>query len=225
MTAKTSFLDALRDEYETVQHVPDGPGSVEEFNVIDARMRKTYKWLEKAVTYLNGIKSPIRYRFDLGRGIVFDEPRFGRGVLGQHTRNIRGFTAIDEINLYYQVCASKPITAQLSILEAEIVRKQCEAANLRFDGRRVTDADGIVRKCVLALPAEIPAAVIFRSDYKTGIVTITLINVDRFDRVDLAVQSNAIKEQLLEDVMKFILGMDKSLLRHARLAGIPGRPA
>jgi hypothetical protein len=56
-------------------------------------------------------------------------------------------------------------------------------------------------------------------------VTITLINVDRFDRVDLAVQSNAIKEQLLEDVMKFILGMDKSLLRHARLAGIPGRPA
>src|SRR6185312_8188004 len=51
MTDKSSFLDALRDEYETVQHVPSGHGAVEEFNVIGARMRKSYKWLEKAVTY------------------------------------------------------------------------------------------------------------------------------------------------------------------------------
>jgi hypothetical protein len=225
MTAKTSFLDALRDEYETVQHVPDGRGSVEEFNVIDARMRKTFKWLEKAVTYLNGIRSPIRHRFDLGRGLVFEEPRFGRGVLGQHTQSIRGFSAIDEINLYYHICAAKPVTAQLSILEAEIVKKQCEAANLRFDGRRVSDGDGVARKCLLALPPDIPAAVIFKTDYKTGMVTITLVNVDRFDRMSLAVQSNAIREPFLEDVMKFILGMDRSLLRHARLAGIPGRPA
>ena len=222
MTEKTSFLDALRDEYQTVQHVPSGQGVVEDTAVIDARMRKSFKWLEKAVTYLNGIKSPIKHRFDLGRGIVYEAPRFGRGVLGQHTHNLRGFTVIDEINLYYHVCASKPIAVEMSAVDAELVRKQAEAANLTFDSRRIRDADGTVRRCVVSLPAEIPAAVIFRTDYRTGAVTITLNNADRFDRVSLRLQSNAIKEQLLEDVMKFILGMDRSLLRHARLTGIGG---
>jgi hypothetical protein len=224
MTDKSSFLDALRDEYETVQHVPSGHGAVEAFNVIDARMRKSFKWLEKAVTYLNGIKSPIRHRFDLGRGIVFEAPRFGRGVLGQHTQNMRGYPVIDEISLYYHVCASKPVSAEMSTVDAEIMKKAVEAANLQYDCRRVRDADGVVRKCVVNVPQEIPAAVVFRTDYRSGIVTITLTNTDRFDRVSLALQSNAIKEQLLEDLMKFILGMDRALLRHAQLAGISGRP-
>ena len=223
MGEKTSFLDALRDEYQTVQAAPDRV-AIEDANVIDARMRKSFKWLEKAVTYLNAIKSPIKHRFDLGHGIVFEEPRFGRGVLGQHTLNLRGFNVIDEISLYYHVCASKPIAVEMSAVDAELVRKDVEAANLTFDSRRIRDADGVVRKCVVTVPHEIPAAVLFRTDYRTGSVTITLNNTDRFDRVSLRLQSNAVKEQLLEDVTKFILGMDRSLLRYARFSGISGRP-
>jgi hypothetical protein len=224
MTDKSSFLDALRDEYETVQHVPSGHGAVEEFNVIDARMRKSYKWLEKAVTYLNGIKSPIKHRFDLGHGLVFEAPRFGRGVLGQHSQSIRGFPVIDEISLYYHVCASKLVSAEMSTVDAELMKKAVEAANLQYDCRRIRDADGVVRKCVVSVPQEIPSAVVFRTNYRSGVVTITLTNADRFDRVSLALQSNAIKEQLLEDLLKFILGLDRALLRHAQLAGISGRP-
>lgn len=223
MTEKMSFLDALRDEYQTVQHIPDRC-VVEDMAVIDARMRKSFKWLEKAVTYLNAIKSPIKYRFDLGHGIVFDEPRFGRGVLGQHTLNVRGFNVIDEISIYYHVCAAKPIAMEMSAVDAELVRKDVEAANLTFDTRRIRDADGVVRKCVVSIPSEIPAAVLFRADYRSGSVTITLNNTDRFDRVILRLQSGAIKEQLLEDVTKFMLGIDRSLLRYARFSGIPGRP-
>ena len=224
MAEKTSFLDALRDEYQTIQHMPGDRGAVEDTNVIDARMRKSFKWLEKAITYLNGIRSPIRHRFDLGRGIVFEAPRFDRGVLGQHTLNLRGFNVVDEISLHYHVCASKPIVLEMSALDAELARKELEAANLLHDSRRVRDADGVVRKCVVTVTHEIPAAVMFRTDYRSGSVTITLNNVDRFDRVSLRLQSNAIKEQLLEDLVKFILGMDRSLLRYAHLSGISGRP-
>jgi hypothetical protein len=224
MAEKTSFLDALRNEYETVQHSPNAHGAVEECNVIDARMRKCFRWLEKAVTYLNAIKSPIAHRFNLGHGVVFESPRFERGVVGQHTQNMRGFSLIDEINLYYQICASKPITVEMWAVDAELARKDLERANLKFASRRIQDGDGVVRRCIVTVPPEIPAAVIFRADYKTGIVTTTLVNADRFDRVSLAFQSNAIKEQILEDLMKFILGKDRALLHHARLAGIQGRP-
>jgi len=223
MAEKTSFLDALRDEYETVQHFPDA-NAVEDTAVIDARMRKSFKWFEKAITYLNAIKSPIKHRFDLGRGIVFEEPRFSRGVLGQHTLNVRGYNVVDEVSLYYHVCASKPIAIEMSAVDAELARKDIEAANLTYDTRRIRDADGVVRKCVVTVTQEIPAAVFFRTDYRSGAVTISLNNADRFDRVSLRLQSNAIREQLLEDVVKFILGMDRSLLRYARLSGISGRP-
>ena len=223
MTEKSSFLDALRDEYETVQALPDR-AAVEEPAVIDARMRKSFKWLEKAVTYLNAIKSPIRHRFDLGRGIVFESPRFDRGVLGQHRSNVRGFTIVDEVSLYYHVCAAQPIAIEMSVVDAELAKKDIEAANLAYDTRRIRDADGVVRKCKLTVTQDIPAAVLFRADYKSGAITISLNNADRFDRVSLRLPSNAIKEQLLEDVVKFILGMDRSLLRYARLSGISGRP-
>ena len=71
---------------------------------------------------------------------------------------------------------------------------------------------------------EIPAAVVFRADYGSGTITTTLVNVDRFDRVSLAFRSNALKEQLLEELLKFILGMDRAFLHNSRLAGIQGRP-
>jgi len=145
-------------------------------------------------------------------------------VLGQHTLNVRGYNVVDEVSLYYHVCASKPIAIEMSAVDAELARKDIEAANLTYDTRRIRDADGVVRKCVVTVTQEIPAAVFFRTDYRSGAVTISLNNADRFDRVSLRLQSNAIKEQLLEDVVKFILGMDRSLLRYARLSGISGLP-
>jgi hypothetical protein len=77
---------------------------------------------------------------------------------------------------------------------------------------------------MVTVPPEIPAAVVFRADYRNGTITATLVNVDRFDRVSLAFRSNALKEQLLEELLKFILGMDRTFLHHSRLAGIQGRP-
>jgi hypothetical protein len=224
MAEKTSFLDALRTEYETVQHFPTADEAVEEPKVIDARMRKSFRWLEKAITYLNTIKSPIAHRFNLRHGIVFESPRFERGVVGQHTQTVRGFSLIDEINLYYQICTSKPITLEMFAMDAELAKKDLERANLKFTSRRIPDGDGIVRRCMVTVPAEIPAAVIFRADYKTGTITTTLMNVDRFDSVSLAFKSIAIKEHVLEDLLKFILGMDRAFLHHSRLAGIQGQP-
>jgi hypothetical protein len=224
MSEKTSFLDALRNEYETVQHVPTAVSAVEEYTVINARMRKSYLWLEKAITYLNTIKSPIQHRFNLGHGIAFESPRFERGSVGQHTQNLRGFSIVDEINLHYQICVSKPITVEMWAIDAELAKKDLERANLKFTSRRIQDGDGTVRRCMVTVTPEIPAAVVFRADYKTGTITTTLVNADRFDRVSLAFQSNAVKEQVLEDLLKFILGMDRAFLHHSRLAGIQGRP-
>jgi hypothetical protein len=81
-----------------------------------------------------------------------------------------------------------------------------------------------VRKCLISVPPAIPANVLFRADYQTGLVTVTLANVDRFDRVSLEFPSTSIDEPVLEDLVRLILGRDAAFLRRAPLAGIHGKP-
>ena len=225
MPDRTSLLDELRTQYEAARATADDHSDVEGFKDIDARMRKAFRWLEKAVTYLDGLKPAIDHRFDLGYGLVFESPRFGHGSVGQHERRIVGFPVLDEINLYYEISASKPIALDVAPGSVALAEKALDDAGLQYASRRVEDSGGIVRKCAISVPPAIPAAISFRADYQTGIVTVTLFNVDRLDRVTLEFHSNAIEEPILEDLVRLILGRDSAFLRRAPLAGLHGRPS
>ena len=62
------------------------------------------------------------------------------------------------------------------------------------------------------------------ADYQTGTVTVTMVNVDRFDRVSLEFSSRSIDEPLLEDLIRFMLGRDMAFLGRAPLTVIHGVP-
>jgi len=220
MPNQPSLLDELRTQYEAArQSVPDH-AEVEGFQEIDARMRKAFRWLEKAVAYLDGIKPPIDHRFDLGHGFVFESPKFGHGSIGQHTSRIVGFPVLNEINIYYEITAARPLTIEVAPGGVSLVEKTLENVALQFSSHKVETADGTVRKCAFSVPPAIPAAVLFRVDYETGQVTVTLVNVDRFERTTLAFRSTEIEEPVLEDLVRLILGKDAAFLRRAPLAGI-----
>jgi len=172
------------------------------------------------VTYLSGLKPPIEHRFDLGNGLVFESPRFGHGSVGQHEHRIVGFPVLDEISIYYEISASKPISLELASGMVRVAEKALDDAGLQYTSRRVESADGSVRKCSFSVPPAIPARVSFRVDYQTGIVTVALMNVDRLDSVTLEFHSNEIEEPILEDLVKLILGRDSAFLHRAPLAGI-----
>ena len=84
-----SLLYELQAQYEAVRDSTDDRGDVESYQAIDKRLRDAFRWLERAITYLNGIKPSIDHRFDLGYGFAFDSPRFAHGSVGQHERRIR----------------------------------------------------------------------------------------------------------------------------------------
>lgn len=217
-----SILDELRIQYESARKTPDDHADVEGYEAIDKRMRRAYQWLDKAFSYLDGVKPPIAHRFDLGHGLVFEQPRFGRGYVGQHERRIVGFPVIDEINIYYEIAAARSLALEVAPGGVQAAEKALDDAGLQYTCRRVEDADGAVRKCVITVPPAIPAKVSLHADYRSGIVTVPLVNVDRFDRVALAFHSQAIDESVLEDLLRFILGRDTAFLRRAPLAGLHG---
>ncbi|HTS21708.1 MAG TPA: hypothetical protein VMN79_07830 [Casimicrobiaceae bacterium] len=220
MDKPDSLLEELRTEYEAARASQGPPANVESFQAIDARMRKAFRWLEKAVTYLSGLKPPIAHRFDVGHGLVFDSPRFARGSVGQHEHRIAGFPVLDEISLYYDISASKPVSLEVASGMVDVAEKALDAAGLQYTSRRVESADGAVRKCSLTVPPAIPARVSFQVDYQTGSVAVALVNVDRLDRITLEFHSKDIEEPVLEDLVRLMLGRDSSFLRRAPLAGM-----
>jgi hypothetical protein len=225
MNKPASLLDELRTQYEAARQSTHAQSDVEGFHAIDARLRKAFRWLERAITYLDGLKPPIDHRFDLGHGLVFDSPRFGHGSVGQHERRIVGFPVLDEINIYYEISTSKPLTLEVAPGAVGPAEKSLDDAGLQYTSRRVEDSGGNVRKCAISVPPSIPAAVLFRADYQTGLVTVALANVDRLDRITLEFHSNAIEEPVLEDLVRLILGRDSAFLRRAPLAGLHPRPS
>jgi hypothetical protein len=85
------------------------------------------------------------------------------------------------------------------------------------------DADAGTSKRIFSVPPVIPAKISFRANYRTGLVTVALFNVDRLDRVRLEFPSTAIGEPVLEDLVRLVLDRDSSFLRRAPLSGV--RPA
>src|SRR5215471_8084791 len=176
MNRPASLLDELRTQYEAARDTSEEHSNVESYQAIDARLRKAFRWLEKAMTYLSGLKPPINHRFDVGHGFVFDSPRFGHGSVGMHEHRIVGFPVIDEINIYYEIAASKPLSVEVAPALVEAAEKALDEAGLQYTSRRVEAAGGGVHKCSFSIPPAIPAVVSFRADYQTGIVTATLVN-------------------------------------------------
>ena len=172
-------------------------------------MRKAFRWLEQAITYLNTLRPPIDHRFDLGYGYAFDSARFAHGSVGQHERRIVGFPVLEQIDVYYEISASKPLSIEVVPGWVSFAEKTLDAFGLQYTCRRVEDADGTPRKCIFSVPPVIPARVSFRVDHRTGIVTVPLVNVDRLERVTLEFPSTAIDEDVLEDLVRLILGRDR----------------
>ena len=213
----------MRAQYEAKRQSTQVRNDVEDFQQIDAHLRKAFRWLEKAVTYLDGLKPAIDHRYDLGDGLVFDSPRFGHGSVGQHERRVVGYPVLDVINIYYEITASGPLALEVAPGNVAMAEKALDDAGLQYTSRRVEDSGGAVRKCAISVPPAIPAAVLFHADYQTGLVTVTLVNVDRLDRVTLEFSSKAIDEPVLDDLVRLILGRDSAFLRRAPLAGFHPR--
>jgi hypothetical protein len=225
MPDHVSLLDELRLQYEAARTSPHTHEDVPGFQEIDGHLRKAYRWLERAIAYLDGIHPPIEHRFDLGHGLAFANTRFERGFVGQHEQRIVGFPVLDEININYQIVAAAPPPVEVAPEGVAAVERVLDDAGLQYTARRVEDHGGTVRKCVITIPPAIPAAIAFRVDYQTAKVRIDLLNVDRFDRVNLEFSSRSIAEPVLEDLVRLILGRSDAFLRHASLVGIHGKPS
>jgi len=130
MIKTRSLLDELREQYEA-SHVATQGNEIEDFQSVDARLRKVFRWLEQAVLYLNTIKPAIDHRFDLGYGYAFESPRFSHGSVSQQQRRIRGFPVLEDVAVYYDIAASHPLTIEVTPGWVSFAEKTLDAFGLQ----------------------------------------------------------------------------------------------
>jgi hypothetical protein len=223
MSKQASLLEDLRVQYEVAGASIPAHADVETVKQIDFRLRNAFHWLEKAVTYLDRLQLPIEHRFDLGHGVAFDGPRFSQGSVGKHTRRNAGFPVLDEINVYYEISAMKSPTIEVGRSAVGVAQKFLDDAGLQYITQSAADESGAAAKCCISVRPVIAAMISFHADYLTGLITVVLVNVDRFDRVALEFPSRSIDDDVLEDLVRLILGRDDSFLHRAPLAGVHGK--
>ena len=89
-----------------MEHATDDRCDVESFEAIDARMRKAFRWLEQAITYLNGLeaadRAQVRPGLRLRLRFAAVRARFGRTARAPHPSAIPVLEAID---VYYEIAA------------------------------------------------------------------------------------------------------------------------
>jgi hypothetical protein len=220
-----SLLDELRVQYEAARSSSHAASEVPDFQQVDAQMRKAFRWLEKAVAYLDELKPPVAHRFEVFPGAALESPRFGRGYVGQHERRIVGYPVLDEINIYYEIAAAQPLVVDATDRGLAAAEAPLDQYGLQYTAHCVEDHAGALKKCTLTVMPSVPAAVTFHVDYQRGTVDTMLSNVDRLDRVRLEFKSNALDEPALEDLVRLMLGRSSSFLHRAPLAGIRGQPS
>ena len=214
------LLTELREQFEAVR-AASPEDRAEGFQATDARLRRAFRWLERALTYLNGIKPPIAHRFDLGYGFAFESPRFAHGSVWPHERRINGYPVIDEIGVYYEISASKSLSIEVAPGWMPFAQKTLDAFGLQYTCRRETAPKESHGNAVYSVAPVIPAKIALRADYRTNRLSVTLINVDRLERVSLEFESTAFDEPALEDLVRIMLGRDSAFLKRARLSVIP----
>ena len=185
-------------------------------------MRGVFAYLEKVVNYLDGLKPPIEHRFDLGHGLVFEAPKFARGYVGQHTMRIVGFPVLDEISIWYEIAAAKPLTIEIGHGGVAMAEKCLDDAGLHYTSRRVEDHGGAVQKCVVTVPPAIASAVTFHVDYQTGLGRGVAGQRRPLRPREPRIPQPGDRRVSAEDLVRFILGKNAAFLSRAPLAGIHG---
>jgi hypothetical protein len=125
---------------------------------------------------------------------------------------------LEELNVYYEISAAKPLSIEVPPGWVAFAEKTLDAFGLEYSRRPEEEPDGTRRKCIFSVPPVIPARISFHVDYQTGLVTVSLVNVDRLERVTLEFPSTAIEEPVLEDLVRLMLGRDSAFLRRATFA-------
>ena len=124
MPNPVSLLDELRTQYEAARQSTPPHADVEDFQQIDGRLRKAFRWLEKADDLSRRSQTRDRARISISGTASCSNRRDSRTARsGSMSAASSGFPVLEEINIRYEIHG------------IESARSRCRARQCRGRGK------------------------------------------------------------------------------------------
>jgi hypothetical protein len=211
--------DALRDEQGSARRPQE-----ESIKEIDRRLWRAFKWLDEALSHLEVIRPHVAHDFAIPGVLTIASPRYDRGFISYRRKPLGGQDVLEHVELFYRLDGGAPMVLKVNPTSAGYTEERLRASHLAFEYQTEHDERHTVRAGRFTVTPAVTASVRFDPDYRRQVVGVTLRNVDRFESVCLEFDGEAINEEVLEDLIRFMLGEANTFLRRAPLAGLGRRP-
>lgn len=182
-----------------------------EANSLSLRMRQLFDYLKDLTSKLNVVKpaNPHVYRL-LSVGDLTDLA-WEHGTVHSQPYNSDIDVRIESITLNYTLYAPHSFEVKRDIISAESLRNNLNAALAVFHEQAIAAKRGVAKEILFRIAGTIKLSAYFLCDYKTGLIQLNLLNVERFGCERYRIASEHLTLQFCEEFARHLLGQRNSL--------------
>lgn len=219
------FLDELKSQADSLTKEKQAyqTNLVANAELVDARMRQTFSYLNDLCKQLDIIKPPSGQIFQLHGVGTFEQLMLVDFFADYRKRKFNDAEVFDVVTLQFKHHSALNIQ-----LKKDMPHQidQCEDAlwrhNLKFKREDVRNEEGKMRWTEFTIPCSINAEASVQGDYEHAQLIFKLKNFERFETLTVAFQAAIFGESILEDFARLIVGQPNRFLAQGQLLGIFG---
>lgn len=219
------FLDELKSQADSLLKEKDAQHSRLTANaeMVDARMRQTFTYLNDLAKQLEIIKPPSTHTFELHGVGKFDALILKDFFADYRKRKFNDGEVLDNVTFQFRHYSPRIFTIKKDMPQQI---DQCEDLfwrhNLKFQRDDVRSDDGKMRWTEFTVPVAVNADASITGDYDHARLIFKLKNFERFETATLAFYAPTFGESVLEDFGRMIVGQPNRFMAQGELLGIVG---
>jgi hypothetical protein len=208
-TAKSGVLGMLRQKAEAEAAARSSPAVSAE--MIDARMRAAFRYLNELGTQLKAARPACHRRFELIFLGALPEFLYTAPFVDYRTRPGSEAALCERIIFTARLDAPEPVRIDLVRDEVPLMRAELDRVQFKYECAETKNDFGVVMRGRFTIAPGLPVNADLRADYASGIVHVDLRNVGVWGSAKLQLPVAELDDDWLEEFSKLLLGMESRL--------------
>lgn len=203
-----SLLARLREAALAKQLEERKPDSKEQMIPrLSGAVERAYRYLKEFAGQLNLTKPAYAKEYTIVGVPKFDGLKWADVRLDFRTRELSPTTKVfEQVTLNFQLSADKKLRVTRETLADEKLKQLLLETKIEFDTQQERNDRGSVVGTTFIIPCEVKASLQLVGNFATGKLMLKTRNVERFGTLEHVLSPEAITEESLNELSRFILG-------------------
>jgi hypothetical protein len=174
---------------------------------VGAAVERAHRFLKAFAGQLNLEKPAYAKEYSIPGVPKFDGLKWAEVQADFHTREISPTTKVYErVTLDYRLSANKVLSVTREIPADEKLKQVLEDIKIEFTSQRERNDRGSFVSTKFIIPCEVKASLQLVGNFETGKLLLKTRNVESFGTLEQVLSPEAITEESLKELSRFILG-------------------